>query len=119
MTTFTAQTTVRFATEADREQLDVLARLDSTVPLVSPVLVGESAGLLVAAISLADGRVAADPFRPTAFAPASRLPGDQRRRRSPSRAVTPPPPSPPGCALRSFAASSSSSAHATSGCSCT
>jgi hypothetical protein len=66
MTSFTAHTTVRFATDDDRGELSRLAVLDSTVALAYPVLVGEAGGVLVAARSLADGRVAADPFKPTA-----------------------------------------------------
>ena len=66
MTTFSPHTTVRFATESDRGALARLAVLDSTRALTYPVLVGESAGDLVAARSLHDGHEAADPFKPTA-----------------------------------------------------
>ena len=66
MTTFTAHTTVRFATEADLGNLTRLCVLDSTPALSFPVLVAESDDVVVAAVSLADGRAAADPFRPTA-----------------------------------------------------
>jgi hypothetical protein len=42
-----------------------LARLDSARPLREPVLLAEDGGRPVAALSLADGRVVADPFRRT------------------------------------------------------
>jgi hypothetical protein len=42
-----------------------LAELDSQRPLTGPALVGEIDGRPAAAISLADGRVVADPFQPT------------------------------------------------------
>jgi hypothetical protein len=45
---------------------DRLAELDSQRPLTGPALVGEIDGKPAAAISLADGRVVADPFRHTA-----------------------------------------------------
>jgi hypothetical protein len=45
---------------------DRLAELDSQRPVTGPALVGEIDGRPAAAISLADGRVVADPFRPTA-----------------------------------------------------
>lgn len=43
-----------------------LAHLDSQRPLTGPALVGEIDGRPAAAISLADGRVVADPFQHTA-----------------------------------------------------
>jgi hypothetical protein len=43
-----------------------LAELDSQRPVTGPALVGEIDGRPAAAISLEDGRVVADPFRPTA-----------------------------------------------------
>jgi hypothetical protein len=43
-----------------------LAELDSQRPLTGPALIGEIDGRPAAAISLADGRVVADPFQPTA-----------------------------------------------------
>lgn len=53
---------VRPATAADADALRDLARLDSARPLTGPVLVGELDGAPVAARSLHDGRVVADPF---------------------------------------------------------
>jgi hypothetical protein len=58
--------TIRPAREADERALAVLAQLDSAPPLAGERLVAESDGRLVAAISLADGRVVADPFVPSA-----------------------------------------------------
>jgi hypothetical protein len=42
-----------------------LAELDSQRPLTGPALVGEIEGRPAAAISLADGRIVADPFQHT------------------------------------------------------
>ena len=59
--------TIRLALPADAAALRDLALLDSAPrPLAGDVLVAESAGALVAALSLDDGRAVADPFRPTA-----------------------------------------------------
>jgi len=57
---------IRRATPADAPALRRLAELDSVRPLDGPVLLGELDGTPAAAIALSDGRVAADPFRPTA-----------------------------------------------------
>jgi hypothetical protein len=57
---------IRPATPADADALARLAQLDSQAPLTGRVLLGELGGSLAAAISLADGRVIADPFRRTA-----------------------------------------------------
>jgi hypothetical protein len=57
---------IRQATDDDNGVVRRLAELDSRPPLVSPVLIGEIDGSPAAAISLADGSIAADPFRPTA-----------------------------------------------------
>src|SRR5262245_15789790 len=65
-TTTTDTVTIRHAGPQDAVALKLLAMLDSTKPLRGPVLVGESGGLVLAAIALEDGRVAADPFFPTA-----------------------------------------------------
>ena len=51
---------------ADAAELTALALLDSARPLTGPSLVAENHGRLVAAVSLHDGRVVADPFIPTA-----------------------------------------------------
>jgi hypothetical protein len=57
---------IRPATPQDDITLRSLAALDSQRPIASPVLIGERDGRPVAAISLADGRLVADPFVPTA-----------------------------------------------------
>src|SRR3954466_15991278 len=57
---------IRPATADDDGALERLAGLDSQRPIASPALIGERDGRAVAAISLADGRVVADPFVPTA-----------------------------------------------------
>ena len=64
-----------------------LAMLDSARPLAGAVLVAESDGLVLAAISLKDGRVVADPFFPTAdlvdaAARPRRAPRDRATRRA-------------------------------------
>jgi hypothetical protein len=57
---------IRRATDADDVVLARLAALDSQRPLEGATLIGELHGEPVAALSLADGRSIADPFRPTA-----------------------------------------------------
>jgi hypothetical protein len=57
---------VRRGHPADIDALADLAALDSTRPLSGRVIVAELDGNVVAAISLHDGRVVADPFVPTA-----------------------------------------------------
>src|SRR4051794_26713677 len=66
MSTTTDTVTIRRAGSEDAVAIKLLAMLDSAQPLRGPVLVAESAGLVLAAMSLEDGRVAADPFFPTA-----------------------------------------------------
>ena len=66
MSTSTDTVIIRRAGSQDGVALKLLAMLDSSRPLAGPVLVAESAGLVLAAISLKDGRVVADPFFPTA-----------------------------------------------------
>jgi hypothetical protein len=58
--------TIRPATDADAPALRRLAALDSRPALRGPALVGEVDGAPAAALSLADGRLVADPFLPTA-----------------------------------------------------
>jgi len=58
--------TIRPATEDDAPALNRLAALDSRPPLSGAALIGEVDGAPAAALSLADGRVVADPFVPTA-----------------------------------------------------
>lgn len=57
---------IRPATARDESTLKHLAALDSERPIARPALVGEIGGRAVAAISLTDGRVIADPFVRTA-----------------------------------------------------
>jgi hypothetical protein len=57
---------IRRATAADATALERLAALDSQSALSDPILLAEVDGTPVAAISLADGRAIADPFRRTA-----------------------------------------------------
>ena len=56
---------LRRATAADTTALRELAELDGQQSLAGPALIGEIDGKPAAAISLIDGRVIADPFRPT------------------------------------------------------
>jgi hypothetical protein len=57
---------IRQATIDDQDVLQRLAGLDSQRPLSGPALIGEIDGTPSAAISMADGRVVADPFKLTA-----------------------------------------------------
>jgi hypothetical protein len=64
---FSATThTIRPAIAGDASSLERIAVLDSQRPIAGPALIGEHDGTPVAAISLGDGRVVADPFVPTA-----------------------------------------------------
>ena len=58
--------TLRLATSADGSALARLADLEQTARPADPVLLGEVMQRPVAALSLRDGRVVADPFTPTA-----------------------------------------------------
>ena len=55
---------VRRGRSSDAAALSVFAALDSARPLTGLTIVAENGGRLVAAISLHDGRVVADPFVP-------------------------------------------------------
>jgi len=57
---------IRLAAPDDRAVLERLAALDSQAPLQGNALLAELDGLAVAALSLRDGRLVADPFTPTA-----------------------------------------------------
>jgi hypothetical protein len=57
---------IRPATVADESVLERLAALDGQRPLEGRALIGEIDGKPAAAVSMADGRVVADPFQPTA-----------------------------------------------------
>jgi hypothetical protein len=58
--------TIRRAHAADRLALARLAALDGCAPLAGDLLLAEIEGELWAALSLDDGRVVSDPFRPAA-----------------------------------------------------
>jgi len=60
--------TIRLATPEDAHALRRLAELDSAAPLTGRVLLADSHGAPVAAVSLERGKVVADPFRHTADA---------------------------------------------------
>jgi hypothetical protein len=51
---------------ADAAEIATVAELDNARPLTGHTIVAEAGGRIVAAISLHDGRVVADPFAPTA-----------------------------------------------------
>jgi hypothetical protein len=57
---------VRRGRHADIDALADVAALDSSRPLTGRTVVAEVDGRIVAAVSLHDGRVVADPFAPTA-----------------------------------------------------
>ena len=57
---------IRQATEADATTLRRLAELDGQKPFAAPALIAESDGVAVAAISVFDERVVANPFERTA-----------------------------------------------------
>ena len=57
---------IRQATKSDVMAVRRLAALDDSASLKGSVMVAEQAGDLRAAISIADGRVVANPFAPTA-----------------------------------------------------
>ncbi len=82
---------VRLLGEADRAPIERLAARDSASAPPGKLLGAEVAGALVAALSLDDGSLIADPFRPTR--PAIELlrlraaqlgPGERRRRLRPT-----------------------------------
>lgn len=62
----TMPVTLRFAFPDDASVLARLAALDSAEAPALPALLCEAGGQLLAALSLADGSVVADPFHPTA-----------------------------------------------------
>jgi hypothetical protein len=59
---------IRQSSETDAPTLRRLAELDGKQPFAGPALIAESDGVPIAAISLFDERVAADPFAHTAVA---------------------------------------------------
>lgn len=60
--------TIRLAAADDGDALKRLAERDSSVVPAAPVLIAAAGETLVAATSLADGRLIADPFRHSAGA---------------------------------------------------
>jgi hypothetical protein len=73
---------IRLASSDDCGVLHGLATLDSQTPLHGDALIAELDGFAVAALSLEDGRLIADPFAPTAAA------GDHLRLRAESITAT-------------------------------
>jgi hypothetical protein len=63
--TQTSAVTVRLATAEDQELVEMLAELDSALPLLGDKLLALVDGWPVAALSLYDRRVVATPFAPT------------------------------------------------------
>ena len=59
---------IRQSAEEDATTLRRLAELDGKHPFAGPALIAESEGIAIAAISLFDERVVADPFAPTTVA---------------------------------------------------
>jgi hypothetical protein len=57
---------IRRGRPSDAAELRAVAELDSARPLTGDTIVAVADGRLVAAVSLHDGRVVADPFVPTA-----------------------------------------------------
>jgi hypothetical protein len=58
--------TIRTARDTDAAALNRLAQLDSQRPLRGAVLLAETAGRAIAALSVSDHRATADPFLPSA-----------------------------------------------------
>jgi hypothetical protein len=57
---------IRPATDEDRDVIERIASLDSSRPIEGAALIGEIDGVPAAVLSLATGRVVANPFRRTA-----------------------------------------------------
>jgi hypothetical protein len=60
--------TIRLASEEDAETLRRLAEIDSQPELAGRILIAEDDDVAVAALSIAEGRTVADPFRRTGMA---------------------------------------------------
>jgi hypothetical protein len=65
--------TIRTAAESDDATLEWLSALAGEPALRRPALIGDVDGMPSAAISLLDGRVVADPFRPAGLIAQLRL----------------------------------------------
>lgn len=61
-----ARVVLRSSSAADEDRVRALAERDSQPAPVAPLIVAESDGRLLAALSLASGQTIADPFEPTA-----------------------------------------------------
>ena len=59
---------IRQTTDVDTPTLGRLAELDGKRPFAGPALIAEAGGVALAAISLFDERIVADPFAPTTVA---------------------------------------------------
>jgi hypothetical protein len=66
MTATSPTIVIRLAGHNDATALHTLAELDSRLPLTGPAMLAEVDGTVRAALDLADGSVAADPFVRTA-----------------------------------------------------
>jgi hypothetical protein len=78
--------TIRRARGDDMTALQELAALDSRPLPAYPLLIAEEDGTMIAALSLSEGRVVADPFRATSSAVALlELRAAQLSRRKPAR----------------------------------
>ena len=82
--------TLRAAHAGDAASLADLAAMEEAAPLAGEQLVAEIDGIVIAAVSMRDGRALADPFRPTAAVVA--MLGQRRRQlidvRRPARRPT-------------------------------
>jgi hypothetical protein len=89
----TVPVTLRYAFPDDAGALRRLAAIDCSEPPPGPVLLGEVGGQLLAAVSLSDGAVIADPFYPTVTlvellrARARQLTADESAPRRPLRSI--------------------------------
>jgi hypothetical protein len=66
LASMTTPITFRQSNESDAPVLRRLAELDSARPIAGDVFVAEHAGRAIAAVSVDERRVIADPFQPTA-----------------------------------------------------
>jgi hypothetical protein len=100
--------TLRLAGAADAAAIADLAGLDSAGVPAAPVLIAEAGGRVLAALSLRDGAIIADPFHPTVavrqllLARAAQLRGDRKQGRrlfGRKRTATRPHPTKPSAAM--------------------
>jgi hypothetical protein len=82
---------IRYATVDDVPALRRLVQLDGARLFCGPAIIGEIGGVPAAAVSLANGRVIADPSRPTtALRRLLRMRHEASRADTPASARTPP-----------------------------